>query len=123
MLLPNKYVVAKNYTTNNFFTYLSFETTLLTLLLSFLQNLNLNYLDIRNEEKFTTISITFMLILMVVLEDNNFINIINLFPIFVIKLVQNITYNGYLRKHSIVKSVKNKKIKKVSVDYSKLQLC
>lgn len=103
------------YEINNFSACLTFETFILAMILLYLQGINLKYIEIREEEKLTNISTIITLFVSLLQFKINTVNpMVSLMPILVITYIQVITYEAYFKKHSIVKSVERKDLKKVS---------
>ena len=103
------------YEIHNFSACLTFETFILAMILLYLQGINLKYIEIREEEKLTNISTIITLFVSLLQFKINTVNpMVSLMPILVITYIQVITYEAYFKKHSIVKSVERKDLKKVS---------
>ena len=103
------------YEINNFSACLTFETFILAMILLYLQGINLKYIEIREEEKLTNISTIITLFVSLLQFKINTVNpMVSLMPILVITYIQVIAYEAYFKKHSIVKSVERKDLKKVS---------
>ena len=103
------------YEINNFSACLTFETFILAMILLYLQGINLKYIEIREEEKLANISTIITLFVSLLQFKINTVNpMVSLMPILVITYIQVITYEAYFKKHSIIKSVERKDLKKVS---------
>ena len=104
------------YGNNGFLEYLTFITFILTMILLYIQGENLKYIVIREEEKLlnTSIIITFLASLLQ-FKINTVNPMVSLIPILTITYIRAITNESYFLKHSMVKFVKRKNLKKVSV--------